>query len=152
MSPHQRYRSVGASITRADWSEVPPETILPVQFFLRRRATLRPEKRLMLAVLEHAVAEFQRYHHLRNGRARLLFEKVQAWFASDDTTWPFAFVNICDAVGLDAACIRSGLTRWGDGNSGDRHVIARRRDGSSAVRTAALPGPQLFLGRVRHCG
>jgi hypothetical protein len=31
---------------------------------------------------------------------------------SDDSSWPFSFVNICDALGLHAAHLRAALARW----------------------------------------
>jgi hypothetical protein len=31
---------------------------------------------------------------------------------SDDSSWPFSFVNICDALGLHAAALRAALTKW----------------------------------------
>ena len=47
-----------------------PETILPSQFFDRVQidASLQPEKRLMLAVLEDAVDCYQKYAHARDLR------------------------------------------------------------------------------------
>ena len=47
----------------AGGSGLEPETILPSQFFDRFQidASLQPEKRLMLAVLEDAVGTFQKY-------------------------------------------------------------------------------------------
>jgi hypothetical protein len=93
-----------------------PETILPSQFFDRVQidATLQPEKRLMLAVLEDAVGAFQKHVSATGRRGRRLFGEADDWFGSADTEWPFAFENICAALGLEPAYIRSGLRRWRD--------------------------------------
>src|ERR1043166_1525069 len=87
--------------------------VLPVQYHDRQATRLRPEMRLMLAVLEEAVATLVRYRHARRARHQRVFREVQAWIASDDIVLPFAFVRICDAIGLDAAYLRGGLARIG---------------------------------------
>ena len=93
-----------------------PETVLPAQFFDRVHvdASLQPEKRLMLAVLEDAVGTFQKYVHASGRRGRKLFLEAEEWFDSPDTGWPFAFESICQALGLEAAYVRAGLWRWRD--------------------------------------
>ena len=93
-------------------SELEPEALLPPQFFGRPPLTFQPEKRLMLAVLEHALATLGRDARAPDGRGRHLVREVERWVASTDTSWPFAFQNICDALGVDAGCIRAGLVRW----------------------------------------
>lgn len=96
--------------------ELEPETILPSQFFSRCQidASLQPEKRLMLAVLEDAVGTFQKFALLSDRRAQALFAETQEWFTSDDTEWPYAFLNVCNALGLEADYLRAGLRRWRD--------------------------------------
>jgi hypothetical protein len=91
-----------------------PETILPSQFFERFQidASLQPEKRLMLAVLEDAVGTFQKFATASGRRGRRLFAEAEEWFSSEDTAWPFAFRNICQALSLEPSYIRSGLRRW----------------------------------------
>ena len=67
------------------------------------------EGRLMLAVLEDAIASFWRYYRARAGRSRRLFHRERAWFATDDVSEPFAFATICDTLGLDRAWLRRML-------------------------------------------
>ncbi len=97
-----------------------PETVLPSQFFSRlvMDASLQPEKRLMLAVLEEAVGTFQKYVNARDRRAQALYVETEDWFASNDVEWPYSFVNVCQALGLDAAYLRRGLRRWRDAQRG----------------------------------
>lgn len=96
--------------------ELEPEFIVPAQFFagFRDDASLRPEKRLMLAVLEEAVADYQKFVVATSREGRALFEEVEAWFGSDDREWPFAFASICDSLGLEASWLRRGLALWRD--------------------------------------
>jgi hypothetical protein len=89
-----------------------PDLILPVQFLQQSMAT--PEKRLLLAVLEEAVGTYQRYVSAPrlDRRNRAVLGDVEAWFASEDSRHLYSFVAICDALGLDATHVRSGLGLW----------------------------------------
>lgn len=129
--------------------ELEPESVLPSQYFAQAAvdASLQPEKRLMLAVLEDAVGSFQKYVNARERTAQKLFAEVEDWFASDDQEWPFSFVNISHALGLEAPYLRRGLARWKDRQrtpagsasnvvrfpfrrvNGSRHMITGRASG-----------------------
>jgi len=94
--------------------EVVPDTILPAQFF-PGTAAHGPERRLMMAVLARALLDLQRDASTGTRRARRHLAEVEAWFASDSDVWPFSFVNICHALALDAAAVRSRLGPWRQG-------------------------------------
>jgi hypothetical protein len=91
-----------------------PDTILPSQFADRTKLepSAYPEKRLMLAVLEDAVASFQRYVHAKDRRGQRLFREAEEWFDSQEAEWPFAFENICNAIEIEAEYLRRGLAAW----------------------------------------
>lgn len=111
------------------------ERLLPVQAEVYR-APLTPEQRLMLAVLGDVVDELQRYATVRDRRARRLFADAERWVTSNDVEWPFAFLNVCEALDLDAHRVRTALGRWVD--------AARASVRHDKVRVAILPAP-LFL-------
>ena len=102
---------IDSAFGSAEAPGIVPETILPEQFF-RPSAALPPEKRLMLAVLEGALLDLQRSAGARTPRARRLRDEVDAWFAADGEDWPFSFVNLCYALGLDASAVRRRLAPW----------------------------------------
>lgn len=110
--------------------DLEPETILPAQYFSGREidAGLQPEKRLMLAVLEDAVGTFQKYVQSTDRRSVELFEETEEWFASDDTEWPFSFVNTCNALNLEAAYLRRGLSLWRETQ------LSRAAEGGKVIR------------------
>jgi hypothetical protein len=85
--------------------------VLPSQFFLGDRlgAAMHPEQRLMLAVLEAAVTTFVRHADAGTRRGRRLRQEVEQWFGSDDTTWAFSFIRICQALRFDPTYLRRGL-------------------------------------------
>jgi hypothetical protein len=130
---------------------IEPDIILPSQFLQRVLAT--PEKRLLLAVLEEAVGTYQRYAMMTDGRSRAVFAEVEAWFASEDVTRLYAFVPICEALGLDATYVRSGLEPWAAKHRQRWHDTAPpcyrfpfRRIGGTRQRTT---GRAAGLGRQR---
>jgi hypothetical protein len=110
---------------KATGFSVEPETVLPSQFFegVQIDASLQPEKRLMLAVLEDAVGTFQKYASAPGRRARRLFAEAEEWFDSDDTAWPYSFVNICQSLNLEHAYVRTGLHRWRAGQRGSARIL-----------------------------
>src|SRR5437016_9746332 len=88
----------------------PETTVLPEQFRLQAKTdAFLPAKRLMVAVLERALGEYETYAARTDWPGRRQFAEVEAWFASDDTGWPFSFVPICEALGLDVPSVRARL-------------------------------------------
>jgi hypothetical protein len=73
----------------------------------------QPERRLMLAVLESAIADWLVRRDLRIAPRHptrvVLDDDLPGWFASTDRRWPYSFENICAALGLDAGGIRRRL-------------------------------------------
>jgi len=76
------------------------------------RSASQPEKRLMLALLEGAVSDFQKYATASSGRGRRLFADVSAWFWSTSSDHSLDFESICDGLSLDPSFLRDGLRRW----------------------------------------
>jgi len=91
-----------------------PEVILPSQFSeqVSLKQTDRGEKRLMLAVLEEAVATFQRNVDAKSRHGQRVFREAEEWIWSNDSSWPFAFENVCHALDIEPAFLRRGLERW----------------------------------------
>ena len=76
-----------------------------------------PFRRVMLAVLADAVTTFLHTAPTATVADERAFVQTVRWFASNDTSDPLSFLGICDALGLDAACLRQGL----------KHARARAR-------------------------
>jgi hypothetical protein len=82
---------------------------LPAQYWdtVARKDQLEPEKKLLLAVLENAIRTYRQYVFTPS---RLLHE-VESWLFAEERDHPFSFETICDALGLNAECVRRGILR-----------------------------------------
>jgi hypothetical protein len=91
-----------------------PDTLLPEQYLetYRRKSFMEPETRLMLAVLEDAVACYQKYVQAKDERGIELFREAEAWVMQEDHAWLFSFDNICESFGINPEYMREGLVRW----------------------------------------
>jgi hypothetical protein len=88
--------------------------VLPEQFFSppSHRNDGKPELALMRAVMEDAVRCYQKQFVSTRRRAVRLAREAEEWFFSDDTEWPYAFLNLCAALEINPEYIRRGLRRW----------------------------------------
>src|SRR5215468_6625232 len=91
--------------------------ILATEDFVRvhRSRPLSPEHGLMVAVLEVAVADYQRCWKVRDKKSMGRFADAQAWILESNSEWIFSFVNCCEALGVEPDYLRQGLLRWKQG-------------------------------------
>jgi hypothetical protein len=94
------------------------------------------EERLMLAVLESGVEDFQKYIFARSTAGKKLFQQAEEWFLDTDSEEPFSFRSISETLGLHPDHIRKGLMVWkeaklkigsADSQRADRSKLARGR-------------------------
>jgi hypothetical protein len=90
-----------------------PDILLPVQYqqSRRNRYLLVPEQKLALAILEDAVACYQRYQSDPTARGKALFRAAEEWVRNADENWVFSFENICAVLELDPTYLRDGIGR-----------------------------------------
>lgn len=79
---------------------------------LRKKAIRDGEKRLMLAMLENATEDFQKYVLATDRRGKELFAAAEQWILETDSPSFFSFVTICEHLELDPGYLRQGLMRW----------------------------------------
>ena len=91
-----------------------PDILLPAQYLdtVRRKAHLEPEKKFMFAILEDAVACFQKYIFAHDGRGKGIFRETEDWILEENSDWIFSFENICEVLGFNPSYVRQGLLRW----------------------------------------
>jgi len=118
-----------AAGSRAEITEDPHglDPLLAAQLSDRPRyAIWSGERRLALAVVEDAIATVRLTTGVHTARAHRLAADAATWLASRDTRHPFAFENLCDYLGLNAAWLRSGLRLALAGRPIARHTTTRR--------------------------
>ncbi|HJU61881.1 MAG TPA: hypothetical protein VJ864_07525 [Candidatus Binatia bacterium] len=104
----------GLSMEERVTSLFQPDTLLPEQYLetFRRKLHLEPEKKLMLAVLEDAIACFQKYVFARDGKGKMLFQEAEDWVLDNNSDWLFSFGNVCETLGFSPEYLRQGLAQW----------------------------------------
>ena len=102
---------VNASVEEKVFGFFQPDVLLPDQYLATTRSKTyrKPEKRLMLAVLEDAVWCFQSGLLANNKRKRGLFSEAEEWIMEEDGDWLFSFDHICELLGLNPKYIRKQL-------------------------------------------
>lgn len=63
----------------------------------------------MRAVLEDALLCLQGHFTSLGRQGQRLEQEAEAWFLSEEVHWPFAFVAICEVLGLEPVAVREAL-------------------------------------------
>lgn len=79
---------------------------------VHQRLLVSPERRLMLAILEESIADFQKYISARDSKGKQRFAEAETWILDQDSNWTFSFVHICEVLGFDPNYLRQGLGDW----------------------------------------
>jgi hypothetical protein len=70
------------------------------------------EKELMLAVLESAIEDFQKYIFATGVKGKQLHEEAEQWILEKNNDWFLSFESICETLLIDPEYLRQGLVRW----------------------------------------
>lgn len=70
------------------------------------------EQKLMLAVLENAIEDFQKHVLADDKRGKELFQDAEEWILETNSPSFFSFENICAHLDLDPDYVRRGFMRW----------------------------------------
>ena len=116
--------------------------ILAAEDFARiyRSRPLSPERELMVAVLEEALADYQRCCSARDKKARKQCVSAKAWILESDSEWIFSFINCCEVLGVEPDYLRQGLLRWKQGKRARRlsaRAIQHQKNQFKRLRQAA---------------
>lgn len=104
----------GLSMEERVTSLFQPDTLLPDQYLdtFRRKLHLEPEKKLMLAILEDAIACYQKYIFARDGKGAALFREAEEWVEERGSGSVFTFDSACESLGLNPEYLRRGMADW----------------------------------------
>ena len=133
MQMHSSGDTNGGATTVVEFAAVLPEQIFPTPSVARQS---RGEFALMRAVLEDALLCLEKQFVSHTRQTLQLAREADQWICSSDTSWPFSFVNVCTALGLDSDYVRLQLTRRRRGATPPVH--RRRRRVMAAQATLSL--------------
>ena len=97
------------------------------------------QRELASGILKQAAQDLRRFHGATSAIERELYFDADHWFRSNDYTWPFSFLNVCQLLDLDPEAVREELP--GERSLGPFGYWSRRY-GRAARRF------QTFLGHV----
>ena len=97
------------------------------------------QKDLAAGVLKQAAQDLRRFNSATSAVERELYLDAYSWLISDDSSWPFSFLNVCQLLNLTPDIVRQELVA--DASGGFFTYWTRR-----SVRAAR--SFQIFLNRV----
>jgi len=68
-----------------------------------------PEGMLAAGVFCQAANDLQKFRYERRHNGQLLYREAHDWVASNDRSWPYSFLNLCDALHLAPQIVRAEL-------------------------------------------
>jgi hypothetical protein len=97
------------------------------------------QKELAAGVLKEAAQDLRRFHGATSAIERELYLDAYSWLTSDDSSWPFSFLNVCQLLNLTPDIVRQELVA--DASGGFFTYWTRR-----SLRAAR--SFQIFLNRI----
>ena len=97
------------------------------------------QRDLAAGVLKQAAQDLRRFHGATSAIERELYLDAYRWVISDDCSWPFSFLNVCQLLNLAPESLRQELLT--DASLGLFSYLARR--GARAARSF-----QILLNRI----
>src|SRR6266536_265086 len=64
------------------------------------------QKELADGILEQATLDLRRFHDATRGLEREFYLDAYRWVMSDDCSWPFSFLNVCQTLNLAPETVR----------------------------------------------
>jgi hypothetical protein len=84
-----------------------------------------PERKLAATVLADALAEVRDHSGIAQHRRQVA--DALRWIYSNNRTWPYSFLRLCDEFGLTAGWVRQVVRRWERAASPKRPTTPRYR-------------------------
>jgi len=102
------------SIRHKESNESFPAVIQPARANPPTGSGLGADNQIALrrAILCDALHCFQQQFVAGARQPRHLAQEAEQWLFSNDTQWPFSFINICVVLELDPICLRKRLQQW----------------------------------------
>jgi hypothetical protein len=103
---------------------------------------------LAAGVLKQAAEDLRRFHGATSAIERELYLDAYRWVISDDCSWPFSFLNICQLLSLAPEILRNDLLD--DASLGLFGYLSRRC--AQGARSLQRFGNRVFTRKRRPTG
>ncbi len=113
------------------WDVVEP-TDAEILETLSKKVIRDGEKRLMLAMLENATEDFQKYVLATDKKGKELFHAAEEWILETDSPSFFSFNCICEHLELNPDYMRKGFMRWKETRLSQPKGCAKKTDSRAA--------------------
>ena len=97
------------------------------------------QRELATGILKQAAQDLRRFHGATSAIERELYLDAYRWVISDDCSWPFSFLNVCQLLNLAPESLRQELLT--NASLGLFSYLAQR--GGRAARSC-----QIFFNRI----
>ena len=98
------------------------------------------QRELASGILKQAAQDLRRFHGATSAIERELYLDAYRWVISDDCSWPFSFLNVCQLLNLAPESLRQELLT--DASLGLFSYLARR--GGRAARKFQISLSNIF--------
>jgi hypothetical protein len=75
-----------------------------------------PQVALAKGVLIQVKQDLRRFRGAQDAVGREMYRDAFSWVESNDCAWPYSFLNVCEALGLQAEMLREELLAGTEGN------------------------------------
>ena len=106
-------------------------------------------KDLAAGILKQAGLDLRRFHGATSAIEREFYLDAYRWVMSDDCSWPFSFLNVCQALNLASETVREEML--GDMSLGAFGYWSRRC-GRAARKAAPIHAMSVTLAGLRWAG
>jgi hypothetical protein len=67
------------------------------------------QKELAAEILKQAAVDLRRFHDATSAVEREFYLDAHRWVTSDDSNWPFSFLNVCQLLNLAPETVREDV-------------------------------------------
>jgi hypothetical protein len=106
------------------------------------------QRELASGILKQAAQDLRRFHGATSAIERELYLDAYRWVISDDCSWPFSFLNVCQLLKLAPESLRQELLT--DASLGLFSYLAQR--GGRAARSLQNFSNRVFTKNRRSTG
>lgn len=112
-----------------------------------------PERALAAGVLRQAANDLRRFRESEDAIGREMYWDARSWFNSNDTEWPYSFLNVCKSLGLSPENIRDEVfanARSGWLSHSRRIALGIATQFVGSLSTVVFPSRRSSSLAVRH--